>query len=214
MAHGPLVPGGARAVSTRWRTGRQWLTGRQIQVAHGPSTSTGARAVSGSRAVRFKWHTGRQYPLAHGPSVRTWLTGRQSARGSRAVSPHVAHGPSVPGWRTGRQSPYFSWIVRLLARWSSVLGASRSAGWWWRVFGPIRPPLGVLVGELRRCLVRPPPHGRGRTHVVSDGIRAGRWPWHLRVVDPARGVCVGSGAAAGVRSTRGRVARALGALPR
>ena len=144
------------------------------------------RAVSGSRAVRSKWHTDRQLPPAHGSSaahgpsgssgtraVNTrWRTGRQSARGSRAVSPHVAHGPSVRTWLSGRQSPVgaravsprnFSWIVRLLARWSSVLGASRSAGWWWRVFGQIRPSPSGRVDAVPRKAATPWPgaHSRG-----------------------------------------------------
>ena len=76
MTHWKSGPGGSRAVSYKWLTGRQppkWLTGRQ--------TPSDSRVVSPE-----------------------WLTGRQSPSGLRAVSPRVAHGPSVPEWPTCRQS--------------------------------------------------------------------------------------------------------------
>ena len=74
----------------------------------------GSLVPSGSRAVRSKWHTGRHYPLAHRPSVRTWLTGRQSPVGTRAVSPRVSPGSSgsrpvghrgLDPSRSGRRAP-------------------------------------------------------------------------------------------------------------
>jgi len=112
---GPSVPGGSRAVSCKWLTGRQslygsravspgWHTSRQSQAPHRPPAQGGSRAVSTR--------------VAHGPSVTGWLTGRQSPSGFRAVSPRVAHGPSVPGWLTGRQS--------LVTRWPLVPGDSRA----------------------------------------------------------------------------------------
>ena len=81
MTHWKSDPGGSRAISYKWHTGRQppkWLTGRQ--------TPGDSRVVS---------------PV--------WLTGRQSPSGLRAVSPRVAHGPSVPGWLTGSQSLVTRW---------------------------------------------------------------------------------------------------------
>ena len=154
----PLVPGGSRAVSPEWRTGRQYPLAHGPSVAHGPSDPSGTRTVNFHRRTGRQRLTGRQVQVAHGPSIPA---------GARAVSPHVAHGPSVRTWLTGRQSP-------VGARAVSPRVSPGSSGSWpvgRRFSVPLGPRGGggvclgryvrVLVGELRRCLVRPPPYGRG-----------------------------------------------------
>ena len=160
----------------------------------------GSLVPSGSRAVRSKRHTGRHYSLAHGPSVRTWLTGRQSPVGSRAVSPRVSPGSSgsrpvghraLDPSRSGRRAPgsrsvypgrfgvrcRSSIVVRVSSE--SVTAADPS-----RRFGPLatcrqRSGGGVSLGRIVRVLVASPRQaaaqwpGGAHTSCRTGFVRAG-----------------------------------------